>query len=161
MLTKLNTQLTLLTQPRHLDAISRRLKLLISDLDRLSANQHAQGNRRQQQLQTQTQSTASSPLQEQLLPLLARLAPHLPHLPHMLTRMRTLSTLHAAAADFQGTLGTLEEEQVRVRGRLDVLTKAVEGVEKSLEDNANIMKGNVSGLEERIDLLLKRLDALS
>lgn len=48
-----------------------------------------------------------------------------------------------------------------MRGRLDVLTKAVEGVEKSLEDNANIMKGNVSGLEERIDLLLKRLDELS
>lgn len=79
----------------------------------------------------------------------------------MLTRLRTLSALHAAAADFQGSLSALEEEQGRVRGRLDVLTKAVEGVEKSLEENAAVVKRNVSGLEERVDMLVKRLDALS
>ncbi|KAH8119349.1 nucleophile aminohydrolase [Phellopilus nigrolimitatus] len=143
MLTKLNTQLTLLTQPRHLDSISRRLKLLISDLDRLSASQHAPGGgRRQAQVTHAPAAGAPSPLQEQILPLLARLAPHLPHLPHLLTRMRTLSGLHAAAADVQGALGTLEAEQLRSRGRLDVLTAAVEGVEKSLEENAQVVRGN-------------------
>ena len=126
MLTKLNTQLALLTQPRHLDSISRRLKLLISDLDRLS-NVNAQsgpGRRQNQHGHTASVSlppSAPSQLQEQLLPLLARLAPHLPHLPHLLTRLRTLSTLHTSAADFQGTLNALEEEQRRVRGRLSVL----------------------------------------
>ena len=115
MLTKLNTQLALLTQPRHLDSISRRLKLLISDLDRLS-NVNAQsgpGRRQNQHGHTASVSlppSAPSQLQEQLLPLLARLAPHLPHLPHLLTRLRTLSTLHTSAADFQGTLNALEEE---------------------------------------------------
>lgn len=74
--------------------------------------------------------------------------------------MRTLSGLHAAAADVQGALGTLEAEQLRTRGRLDVLSTAIEGVEKSLEDNAEVVKGNVNGLEERIEMLVKRLDAL-
>ncbi|KAI5123992.1 hypothetical protein M0805_006403 [Coniferiporia weirii] len=163
MLTKLNTQLTLLTQPRHLDSISRRLKLLISDLDRLTAAQHAHGGGRRQAQQTAQASAPGAPsaLQEQLLPLLARLAPHLPHLPHLLTRMRTLSSLHAAAADVQSALGTLEGEQRRTRGRLDVLAAAVEGVEKSLEENAQVVRGNVGGLEERVEMLVKRLDALS
>ena len=163
MLSKLNSQLALLTQPRHLDSISRRLKLLISDLDRLSSVQQAQANSRRGQPPSGGSSVPAPPssaLQEQLLPLLARLTPHLPHLPHMLTRMRTLSSLHAAAADFQGTLTSLEDEQLRVRTRLDVLTHAVEGVEKSLEDNAKVVRSNVSGLEERVDMLMKRLDAL-
>ncbi|THH07761.1 hypothetical protein EW145_g3162 [Phellinidium pouzarii] len=162
MLTKLNTQLTILTQPRHLDSISRRLKLLISDLDRLMAAQHTQaGGRRPNQQSAHAPAVgAPSSLQEQLLPLLARLAPHLPHLPHLLTRMRTLSGLHAAAADVQGALGTLEAEQRRTHGRLDVLSTAVEGVEKSLEENAQVVRGNVGGLEERIEMLVSRLDAL-
>lgn len=165
MLTKLNTQLALLTQPRHLDSISRRLKLLISDLDRLSSTNAQAGSSRRQAQHAHTGSgtiapNAPSPLQEQLLPLLARLAPHLPHLPHLLTRLRTLSTLHTSAADFQGSLGALEEEQRRVRGRLSVLTEAVESVEKSLEENASVVKANVGGLEERVNTLMNRLDAL-
>ena len=162
MLTKLNNQLTLLTQPRHLDSISRRLKLLISDLDRLASSQQAANKRGgQTQQAAPAPSTGTSALQEQLLPLLARLAPHLPHLPHLLTRMRTLSGLHAAAAEVQSTIGALEEEQLKSRGRLDALSSAVEGVEKSLEENAQVVRQNVSGLEERIDVLVKRLDALS
>ncbi|EJD02790.1 uncharacterized protein FOMMEDRAFT_140646 [Fomitiporia mediterranea MF3/22] len=161
MLTKLNNQLALLTQPRHLDSISRRLKLLISDLDRLSTSQqHASKRGQSHQTAQASQGGTQSALQEQILPLLARLAPHLPHLPHLLTRMRTLSGLHTAAADVQSTIGTLEEDQVRARGRLDVLSSAVEGVEKSLEENAEVVRKNVTGLEERIEMLVKRLDAL-
>lgn len=44
LLTRLNTQLTLLAQPRHIDNISRRLKLLLSDLDRLSATNYQHNN---------------------------------------------------------------------------------------------------------------------
>lgn len=158
MLTKLNTQLTLLTQPRHLDSISRRIKLLISDLDRLSASQ--QGRKGQGASAPTAGQAGPSQLQEQLLPLLARLAPHLPHLPHMLTRMRTLSGLHAAAADVQSVVSTLEAEQLRTRTRLDVLSTAIDGVEKTLDENAAVVRENVGGLEERIEVLVIRLDAL-
>ena len=69
--------------------------------------------------------------------------------------------MHAAAADVQGILNGLEAEQLRTRGRLDLLQTAVEGVEKSLAENAEVVRSNVTGLEDRIESLTKRLDALS
>jgi nuclear migration protein JNM1 len=147
--------LTLLTQPRHIDSISRRLKLLLSDLDRASAQNHSH-RRHPSQPTAQT-----SQVQEQLLPLLSRLGPSLPHIPHILTRLRTLSALHTSAAEFQSTLDTLEQEQQKLHEALGELEGAVETVEKSLEDNRAVVRGNVTGLESRVGALLSRLEGLS
>ncbi|KAI0038777.1 hypothetical protein FA95DRAFT_1528961 [Auriscalpium vulgare] len=158
LLTRLNTQLTVLTQPRHLDNISRRLKLLLTDLDRLSsANQQ---HRRQQSTHADGSAPAAAPstLHEQLSPVLTRLVPALPHIPHVLARLRTLAALHTSAAEFQSALAALEEEQRRARETLADLGKAVDGVEASLEENAKVVKGNVGGLDERIMDLVKRLE---
>ena len=144
--------MTLLTQPRHIDSISRRLKLLLSDLDRASAAQHHRRHPSQPIAIPQP-----SPLSEQLLPLLSRLGPSLPHIPHILARLRTLSTLHTAAADFQNSLGDLEQDQKKMRSALEELEEAVCTIEKSMEDNRQVVKGNVTGLEERVSVLLKRL----
>ncbi|KAH9961300.1 Dynamitin-domain-containing protein [Russula dissimulans] len=162
LLTRLNTQLTVLAQPRHLDNISRRLKLLLSDLDRLAATNQQHRRSAAAEGDGTTNSTAALPasLQEQLAPALARLVPALPQIPHILARLRTLATLHASAAQFGDVLHTLEEEQRQSREALDALTQAVEGVEGSLAENGRVVKGNVTGLEERIDALTKRLDTL-
>jgi nuclear migration protein JNM1 len=165
LITRLNNQLQILTQPRHIDSISRRLKLLISDLDRASAAQN-QSNRRPnsnsaQQPQSQPQAPASSPLQEQLLPLLKRIEPSLPHIPHILTRLRTLSALHTSAGEFQSTLEGLEEEQRRTHQALDELQGAVDTVEKSLADNRDVIGKNMQGLERRIEALLDGVEKLS
>lgn len=100
-------------------------------------------------------------MQEQLLSLLTRLGPSLPQIPHILTRLRTLSALHISAAEFQGTLEGLEEEQRKMREALEELNGAVKTVEGSLDENQGLVKGNVSGLEERVEGLLRRLDELS
>jgi nuclear migration protein JNM1 len=100
-------------------------------------------------------------VQEQLLPLLTRLGPSLPQIPHILTRLRTLSALHTSAAEFQGTLESLEEDQRKMREALEELNGAVKTVESSLDENQSLVKGNVSGLEERVDGLLRRLEELS
>jgi nuclear migration protein JNM1 len=166
LLTRLNTQLTVLAQPRHLDNISRRLKLLLSDLDRLAAaNQQHRRSTAAAAAEGDSSTTAApatlpASLQEQLAPALARLVPALPQIPHILARLRTLATLHASAAQFGNTLSALEEEQRQSREALDALDQAVEGVEGSLAENARVVKGNVTGLEERIDTLTKRLEAL-
>jgi nuclear migration protein JNM1 len=68
--------------------------------------------------------------------------------------------LHASAAQFGNTLSALEEEQRQSREALEALSQAVEGVEGSLAENGRVVRGNVTGLEERIDTLTKRLDAL-
>ncbi|TFY69522.1 hypothetical protein EVG20_g3122 [Dentipellis fragilis] len=160
LLTRLNTQLTVLTQPRHLDNISRRLKLLLTDLERVSSS--TQQHRRQSHHPEGAPPPVAAPsvLQEQMMPILTRLVPNLPHIPHILTRLRTLSTLHTSAAEFQSTLEGLEEDQKKVREGLEELSKAVESVEGSLQDNNKLVRGNVSGLEERIDTLMQRLEKL-
>ncbi|KAL1687527.1 Dynamitin-domain-containing protein [Schizophyllum commune] len=159
MLSRLHSQLTLLTQPRHIDSISRRLKVLLTDLDRVSQAQH--GHRRHpSQSKDQSQAAVPSPLSEQLMPLLNRLSPALPHIPHILTRLRTLSQLHTSAAEFQSTLEGLEEEQRKMRETLNDLESAVASVENSLKENRDLVKGNVEGLDSRVDDVVKRLEAL-
>ncbi|KIY44567.1 hypothetical protein FISHEDRAFT_51219 [Fistulina hepatica ATCC 64428] len=161
LLTRINTQLTLLTQPRHIDAISRRLKLLISDLERANAAQHHAAHRRHPSQQSpQTTSQSAAPLHEQLLPLLNRLGPSLPQIPHIVERLRTLSALHASAADFQSTLTQLEQEQAKSRAALRELEAAVSGIEEGLKENRKLIRGNVTGLEARVDGVVKRLDVL-
>lgn len=100
-------------------------------------------------------------MQEQLLPLLTRLGPSLPQIPHILTRLRTLSALHTSASEFSDTLEELEEEQRKMREALTELDEAVGTVEASLEENQGLVKGNVSGLEERVENLLKKIDEMS
>ena len=152
--------MVLLTQPRHIDSVSRRLKLLLTDLDRASTNQQHASHRRHDS-QSNSPQPANPTVQEQLLPLLTRLGPSLPQIPHILTRLRTLSTLHTSAAEFQSALESLEEEQKKMRGALTELDDAVKTVESSLNANQSVVKGNVSGLEDRVDGLLRRLEGLS
>ncbi|KAI0720880.1 hypothetical protein C8Q72DRAFT_861422 [Fomitopsis betulina] len=174
MLTRLNTQLTLLTQPRHVDSISRRLKLLLSDLERVSsASAHPHGSQRRQSSHhgpssASPQSAAGSgpappmpaALYDQLTPILTRLAPLLPHIPHVLTRLRTLSALHTSAAGFQTTLEGLEEEQRKVRAALEELERAVNGVESSMKENEDVVKKNVKELDDRVEDVSRRVDEL-
>ena len=160
LITRLNSQMVLLTQPRHIDSVSRRLKLLLTDLDRASTNQQHASHRRHDSRSNSPQP-ANPTVQEQLLPLLTRLGPSLPQIPHILTRLRTLSTLHTSAAEFQSTLESLEEEQRKMRETLTELDDAVKTVESSLDANQSVVKGNVSGLEDRVDGLLRRLEGLS
>jgi nuclear migration protein JNM1 len=165
LLVRLNAQITLLTQPRHIDSVSRRLKLLLSDLDRVAA--HPAGGRRGTQGgsgHAHTSSGQGAPLApthaETLAPMLARLSNTLPHVPHVLARLRTLAALHAAAGEFSQTLDALEAEQRRGRTSLDELSLAIGEVEKSLEANRALVESNVKGLEERVGAVIDRLQIL-
>jgi len=176
MFTRLNTQLTVLTQPRTIDAISRRLKLLLTDLDKLSAHpagasaaKAAASGLTQANGHAPTPSTSgpnpagltpASQLQAELTPILQRLAPHLPSIPHILTRLRTLSSLHAAAAEFQRTLSAIESEQANQRSGMDELLRAIEMLEDSVNENGEVARRNVEGIEGRIVGLEQRLQVL-
>ena len=160
MLLRLNNQLTLLTQPRHIDSVSRRLKLLLSDLERVSASQTQKRQQAGGGGGTGT-VTVLTPAQDAVLPMLSRLAPSLPHIPHILTRLRTLSALHGSASEFQSTMAVLEEEQRRTREALEALNGAVANVEASLEANRSTVVGNVSTLESRVEKVLDRLGEVS
>ncbi|KAF7315305.1 hypothetical protein MIND_00045000 [Mycena indigotica] len=164
LITRLNGQLTLLTQPRHIDSVSRRLKLLLSDLDRASASQHS--HRRHP---SQSNNSAPSQIQEQILPLLSRLNPSLPHIPHILARLRTLSALHTSASEFENTLQALEEDHRKMREALSELEGAVGTIEKSMEANREVVKDDIMSRVkmpldeqhlEQLDQIQARLQAL-
>ncbi|KAF8750850.1 Dynamitin [Rhizoctonia solani] len=78
-LTRISNLLTLLAQPRHIDSISRRLKLLLTDLERYSASGTPSGP-----------GAPLPPALAELAPLLQRLAPHITTIPAVLARLRTL-----------------------------------------------------------------------
>ena len=48
-----------------------------------------------------------------------------------------------------------------MRSALEELTRAVDSVEKSMDDNSSVMSKNILGLEERITLFSERLDAVT
>ncbi|KAB5592853.1 Dynamitin protein [Ceratobasidium theobromae] len=149
-LTRISTLLTLLTQPRHIDSISRRLKLLLTDLERFNASG--------------APSAPGAPLPPalaELAPLLQRLTPHITTIPAVLARLRTLSTLHASAAGFEDAVTGLEEDQRRLRAGLGDLEEAVKGLEGSISENSGTITNNVEGLETRIASLEKRLAGLA
>jgi len=77
-----------------------------------------------------------------------------------LTRLRTLSALHSSATEFQSNLEDLEEEQKKTHNGLLELERAVNTVETSLNENREVVKNNVAGLEKRVNSLLERLDDL-
>jgi nuclear migration protein JNM1 len=161
---KLTTQLTVLSQPRHLDAISRKLKLLLTDLDRIS-NAHSKESkgRQGQDANAQVESTPGQALelQEQILGRLNRLSPHLPQIPLILARLRTLSALHSSATSFDATVASLEKEQLQTSRALEDLTRAVEGVENSIQANNTVIKQNVTSIEQRVDDILQRMGDLA
>ncbi|KAG8853511.1 hypothetical protein FRB96_008113 [Tulasnella sp. 330] len=158
---RLSNQITLLTQPRHIDSISRRLKLLLADLERhqnLTKGAKASTTRTSDvDDATAGAAVSASALPPDLAPILQRLSPLLPTIPHLLQRLRTLSSLHTSASSFASTLTSLEEDQKKVRAALGELDEAVGGVEKGLQDNVARTEGNLKGLETRIDLLLRKL----
>jgi nuclear migration protein JNM1 len=57
-------------------------------------------------------------------------------------------------------LADLEEEQKRTRAGLTELSTAVEGLEKSLEVNAERVEGNLKGLSERLEDVQERLKSV-
>jgi len=68
--------------------------------------------------------------------------------------------LHSSATQFQTDLEDLEEEQRKMHSSLLELESAVQTVEKSLDENREVVKNNVTGLERRVNSLLERLDGL-
>lgn len=159
---KLDHLLTLLTQPRHLDAISRRVKLLLVDLDRAVAASRS----RHPTLQPKTGSNVTlSPAEytelQTLFSLLPRLDPLLPILPSLLGRLRSLSGLHAEASEVAEGLKRLQVEDKRTEEEKVELQTVVRGVEDGLVVAARGIESNWEGLEARMRGLEGRIEALS
>jgi nuclear migration protein JNM1 len=95
----------------------------------------------------------------QLLPTIQKLQPLLPE---VLERLRTLSVIHAGAAEARHSLDDAERRQAEVKDEVKQWRQAVEDVERGMADLEETMKDNVkvvgdmvSGLEGRLGQLAK------
>ena len=93
----------------------------------------------------------------QVLPTITSLQPLLPV---VLERLRSLSVIHAGAADARGELDDVVRRQGEMRVEVKRWREAVEGVERQMsemregmKENVEVVGGMVRGVEERVQAL--------
>lgn len=175
---RLEQQLSLLTQPRHLDAISRRVKLLSTELERLheakrkapadSKGVSPSGGSRQSgsptangsaggttELDAETRAKLSS-----LFALQSRLEPLIPLAPSLLARMRSLATLHASSSTFASNLDATVKADAQLKTGQTELKAMLSEAEESLKENVQAVRGNLEAVEKRMEELVERIAKL-
>ncbi|KAL1405194.1 hypothetical protein Q8F55_008819 [Vanrija albida] len=162
-LARLDHLLAILTQPRHLDSISRRVKLLLVDLDRASASSRrvglAAGSERPATATTGLSPTDQEALQR-LFTLLPRLDPLIPSIPPLLNRLRSLSSLHAESFGIAADLRQLQASDKSVSEEERSLQSIVSGVQKGLSEASGSIAKNWESLNSRLQALEDRLQAI-
>lgn len=93
----------------------------------------------------------------QLLPSIQNLQPLLPV---VLERLRTLSVIHAGAAEAKNSLDAVEKRQAEMRDEINQWREAVESVEKGMSELEETMKGNVKVVGEMVSGLERRVGGL-
>ncbi|ORE10701.1 hypothetical protein BCV72DRAFT_9417 [Rhizopus microsporus var. microsporus] len=144
-LAKLEQQVVLLAQPRQLEMVARRVKVLNSDLDRL--NEIKASRKDISNTLGFSFSTVNNPANvsandikdnlndtetkiNQLFTTMEKIDPLLNLTPALLTRLKALQTLHADATTFGQSIKVISEEQTRMTDELKSLTTTCELVTK-------------------------------
>ncbi|GHJ90425.1 hypothetical protein NliqN6_6827 [Naganishia liquefaciens] len=153
---------SLLITPHTLDAASRRVKVLLADLARVSAAGKQQGVSASQSVPSQAAAPPSTHPDETekitaAYALLPRLDPILPLLSPLLTRLRALATLHANASTADARLVALERLTGRSSRRVDEACEVVQRVEYQLAENSRAVEANWKSVEVRLGDLRERL----
>lgn len=184
-LARVEHQLQLLTQPRHLDTISRRVKLLVNDLERVHEARRKTGDTRPLNVALGSGITISTgpvgllpapsgsgsgtdqPLPpdalqkiDGLFTLLPRLEPLVPLAPHLVNRLKSLSTLHSASQTFSTDLQAAEGSLEGLKQSETFLKELLDGLRSSLDGNQETVKTNMETLGGRVDDLVKRMQKL-
>lgn len=184
-LAKLENQLSLLTQPRHLDTLGRRIKTMVSELEKIHETRRKLGDTTPLNLALSSGLTVSTPgdptaqnsqtvaetagvdLPADVIPrlqalfqVLPRLQPLIPLAPNLLLRLKTLSQLHSSAETFSSDLDEATQAVGSMKESTDSIQKVLLNVQESLRANQEVMHGNVKALEDRVTALTERIARL-
>lgn len=169
---------TLLSQPRHIDAISKRIKILVSELDRvyesrkklaalpgnLSSTVATLNDGKSSSGGGEDAATPLDPITlsklDDLFALSSRIQPLLPLTPSLLARLRSLASLHSSASQFSSSLDSLTNSQAELKSGQEEAKKALSSLEESMAGNAERVKGNLDVVMKRLEDLDKRFKAL-
>lgn len=177
-LSQLEHQVSLLTQPRHLDAVTRKVKLLAGQLERSAAfatggspSSHPPRPTHSSALSSATSFPSETGVPTDLDPeasqhlaslvrLQSRLEPLLPLPSVLITRMRSLSTVHAQGADVASALARVGGDLDRLRLQQRQMTHLASSLTEALDENHQMAERNWHSLAARTDRLQSRLAKL-
>ncbi|TIB77560.1 hypothetical protein E3Q22_03002 [Wallemia mellicola] len=166
---KLEQQMSLLTQPRHLDAISRRLKLLNSELEKVNESKSRLSSDNNREITetddgSQQGSTGMNMVTQnkvdKLFNSLERIEPLIPLTPHVLDRLTTLSEVHRKASNSVSDIDELKLQTMNISNNIKTLNDATSTLSQSLEENDKLVKSNVDNVMMRIEEISSRLASL-
>lgn len=160
-LSRLDNLLNVLTQPRHLDGISRRVKMLLNDLERAGASARRNaGSSSPEKAAPSALSQADQDTLQSLFALLPRLDPLIPTIPPLITRLRSLSGLHAEALSIAADLRELQSSNADASDEERELNAIVKSVQGGFTEAATGIQKNWEALQGRIQILEGRLERL-
>jgi nuclear migration protein JNM1 len=166
----LQRQISLIAEstPSSLDSISRRVRSLIQDADKLQESRKAakvaqdtlragRGEVTSDDDDEDSQETAKIHALYGTLPTIENLAPLLPSL---LDRLRSLRAIHADAATASESLDAVEKKQIDMAEEIKKWREGLEKVESAFEENETVMSGNVKVVEGWVKELEAKMERL-
>ncbi|KAI9283951.1 Dynamitin-domain-containing protein [Umbelopsis sp. AD052] len=169
LVSKLEKQMTVLSQPRHLDMISRRVKLVNSELDKLNELKHGKGEagnnsnygNNQKNGEVNAVSDATDDRINTLFDLMKKVEPMLNITPAVLTRLKALQGLHTESATFSESIKMISEEQAKITDELENLGGVSNKLQKSFQENDANIQANMQIMDDRMTDLLRRINNLN
>ncbi|KAG6041562.1 hypothetical protein E4U41_003578 [Claviceps citrina] len=165
-LDSLEKQVSTLSQAStsNLDAISRRVRTLAAEQDKLNDSRE-KAKMLREELGKQGPALVDESEQESKIKALYGILPTIenltPMLPPLLDRLRSLRAIHADAATASQTLERLESQQAEMAGELKLWKEGLEKVERSMKEGESLMKENVEVMGSWIKDLEARTAKLS
>ncbi|KAM3518946.1 hypothetical protein NHJ13051_007832 [Beauveria bassiana] len=153
----------------NLDAISRRVRTLASDQDKLNdAREKAKALREElgKASGSSSQAQANDSAEQEtkinalyaVLPTIESLAPILPPL---LDRLRSLRAIHADAAAASQTLDQIEQRQADMTAELKQWREGLQKLEETMKESDSTVKGNMTVMEGWVKDLEGRMAKLA
>lgn len=153
----------------NLDAISRRVRTLASDQDKLNDSREKAKALREELgkgsgASSQAQSADDAEQETKInalygvLPTIESLAPMLPPL---LDRLRSLRAIHADAATASQTLEQLEQKQTDMVAELKQWREGLQKLEETMKEGDSTVKGNMTVMEGWVKDLEERMTKLA
>ncbi|KAG0246877.1 Dynamitin-domain-containing protein [Mortierella sp. GBAus27b] len=150
---KLEQQVTVLVEPRKLEHLARRLKAMITDLERVQELQSKESAAAGISTETETKINSLFELVDKIDPLVS-LAPVL------VTRLKGLKNLHAEAAIFSDSIKMISSEQSKITEELKGLDTVSTKLQESLTENDTAIQKNIEVIDKRITDLIERVQRL-
>ncbi|KYK56022.1 dynactin subunit [Drechmeria coniospora] len=163
-LDSIEKQVTTLSQAStaNLDAISRRVRALASEQDKLNdAREKAKalgGEEAGKHPSDESEQGAKIKALYGILPTIENLTPILPPL---LDRLRSLRAIHADAATASQTLDRIEKQQTNMAAELKQWKDGLDKIQGAMIDGDSVVKGNMKVMEEWVKELEERMVKLT